>query len=286
LILVSGAAGKTGRAVIRALVARGASVRAMVHRRGQGDAVLAAGAREVAVGDLRDPAAVRQAMAGAQAVYHVCPNVHPHEVEIGANIIEAADEAGVEHLVYHSVLHPQVEAMPHHWLKMRVEERLFASGLAYTVLQPCAYSQNVLGQWDRIVTEGVYAVPYSVDARLSLVDLEDVAVAAAVVLTQPGHVGATYELAGPEAPTQVQVAGTLGRVLGRDVEARQITREDWARQVQATGMGDYAVAALLQMFRYYDHHGLWGNPNALAWLLGRPPATFEEFVTRTVTTDL
>ncbi|HSJ55610.1 MAG TPA: NmrA family NAD(P)-binding protein [Anaerolineae bacterium] len=286
MILVTGAAGKTGRAVIRALAARGADVRALIHRPERAEALLAHGAREVAVGDLLDGGAVREAMAGVRAVYHICPNVHADEVEIGANVVEAARDAGVEHLVYHSVLHPQVEAMPHHWLKMRVEERLFGSGLEYTILQPCPYSQNVLGQWERIVNEGVYAVPYSVDARLSLVDLEDVAAVAAVVLTQPGHVGATYELAGPEAPTQVQVAGTLGRVLGRDVEARQITREDWVRQVHATGMGDYAVAVLLQMFRYYDRHGLWGNPNVLAWLLSRPPATFEEFVTRTVTTDL
>ena len=63
------------------------------------------------------------------SVYHVCPNVSPDEIAIGRVSIAAARSAGVEHFVYHSVLHPQTEAMPHHWLKLRVEEALITSGL-------------------------------------------------------------------------------------------------------------------------------------------------------------
>ena len=91
-------------------------------------------------------------------------------------------------LVYHSVLHPQIEAMPHHWEKMRAEELLFAAGLDVTVLQPTAYMQNILAGWRDIVEAGIYRVPYPVESRISLVDLDDVAAAAALVLTQPGHV--------------------------------------------------------------------------------------------------
>ncbi|MGD2207623.1 MAG: NmrA family NAD(P)-binding protein, partial [Anaerolineae bacterium] len=124
MILVTGAAGKTGRAVIRALAARGAAVRALVHRSGQVSKVEALGA-ETIVGDMRDGVAMDRAARGAHAVYHICPNVSPDEVTIGQTAITAARRAGVEHFVFHSVLHPQVEAMPHHWLKMRVEELLF-----------------------------------------------------------------------------------------------------------------------------------------------------------------
>ena len=81
--------------------------------------------------------------------------------------------------------------MTHHWNKLRVEETLFESGLSYTILQPASYMQNVLGGWQAIVEHGVYAAPYSVETRMSMVDLEDIAEATAVVLTEPGHLGAT-----------------------------------------------------------------------------------------------
>ena len=282
MILVTGAAGKTGRAVIRALTARGETVRALVHRPEQGEIVRALGAQDFALGDLRDRVAVGQAMAGAQAVYHICPNVHPEEVAMGQLAIDAAREEGVERLVYHSVLHPQVEAMPHHWQKMRVEEQLFASGLAYTILQPAAYMQNVLAQWDSVVRGGVYEVPYGVETRLGTVDLVDVAEVAAQVLTEPGHIGAIYELSGPEALTQRQVAAVLEQCLGRPVEARQVPLAAWEKQARAAGMGDYQLETLLQMFQYYDRHGFWGSPRVLGCLLGRAPGSFEAFVARAV----
>jgi uncharacterized protein YbjT (DUF2867 family) len=280
MILVTGAAGKTGRAVLRALVARGAAVRAVLHRAEQVPAVEALGAAEVVVGDMGDGTAMDRAALGADAVYHICPNVHPDEVTLGQVAIAAARRAGVGRFVYHSVLHPQVEAMPHHWRKMRVEEQLFESGLVYTILQPAAYMQNVLAHWDRIVIEGIYPVPYPVETRLGTVDLADVAAAAAIVLTEAGHAGATYELAGPDALTQTEVAHILGQQLGRPVQAQALPLKEWEQGVRAAGLGDYQVETLGQMFGYYARHGFWGNPNVLGWLLGRPPATFAEFVAR------
>ena len=201
---------------------------------------------------------------------------------MGQVAIDAAREEGVGRFVYHSVLHPQVEAMPHHWQKMRVEERLFASGLGYTILQPAAYMQNVLAQWESVVRNGVYEVPYGIETRLGMVDLADVAEVAAQVLTEPGHIGAIYELSGPEALTQRQVAEVLGRRLGRPVEAQQVPLAAWEERARAAGMGDYQGQTLLHMFRYYDRHGFWGNPRVLGWLLGRAPGSFEAFIARVV----
>jgi NAD(P)H dehydrogenase (quinone) len=280
MILVTGAAGKTGQAVIRALVARGAAVRTLVHRPEQAPEVGTLGAAEVLVGEMRDGPTMDRAAQGARAVYHICPNVHPEEVVMGQVAIAAARRAGVERFVYHSVLHPQVEAMPHHWLKMRVEAQLFASGLSFTILQPGAYMQNVLAHWDRVSHEGVYPVPYRIETRLSLVDLEDVAEVVVIVLSEPGHAGATYELAGPEALTQTEIANTLGQQLGRAVHAQAVPLEDWERGARAAGLGDYQVETLLKMFRYYAQYGFCGNPKVLGWLLGRPPTTFGEFVER------
>jgi uncharacterized protein YbjT (DUF2867 family) len=229
---------------------------------------------------MRDPAALDRAMNGARAVYHICPNMHPDELAIGETAIAAARKAGVQHFVYHSVLHPQVEAMPHHWLKMRVEEQLFASRLDYTILQPAPYMQNVLGYRESIVQEGRYPVPYAVDTRLGMVDLEDVAHVAAEVLTEPGHKGATYELSGPETLSQVEVANLMGQQLGRAVQAQAVPLAAWRAQAQAAGLGAYQVETLVQMFEYYERHGFWGNPNVLACLLGRQPTGFVDFLAR------
>jgi len=282
VILVTGAAGKTGRAVVRALAARGAAVRALVYRPAQAQAMRELGAREVIVGDMRDQATMEQSLQGVRALYHLCPNMSPDEFNIGQLVIGAARSAEVTHFVYHSVLHPQTEAMPHHWTKLRVEEHLFESGLACTILQPAAYMQNVLAGWDSVMKEGVYRVPYAVETRLGMVDLEDVAAAAAIVLTEAGHQGATYELAGSEDLTQTEVANVLNQALGRPVCAEALPLDVWEAQARGAGLGDYQVETLIKMFRYYERYGFWGNPHVLGWLLGRPPTTFAAFVERTI----
>lgn len=282
MILITGAGGKTGRAVIGALAGKGEATRALVHHDEQVQLVESIGAQEAIVGDMRDEATLRQAFLDARAVYHICPNVSPHEIPIGRSAIAAARDAGVDEFVFHSVLHPQTEAMTHHWSKLRVEEALFESGLPYVILQPASYMQNVLAGWQTIIERGVYAVPYSMESRLSMVDLEDVAQAAAVVLTERGHAGATYELAGPDVLTQTQVADILSNRLRRPVRAEQMTIEAWTRQAQASGMGAYQIETLVKMFHYYDRYGLWGNSGVLEYLIRRAPTRFEAFVERTI----
>jgi uncharacterized protein YbjT (DUF2867 family) len=197
-------------------------------------------------------------------------------------MIAAAQSAGIEHFVFHSVLQPQIEAMPHHWKKLRVEEVLLQSGLPFTILQPTAYMQNILAQWDSIIQRGSYSIPYPGETRLSMVDLEDVAQAAATVLTKPGHAGATYELVGEHAISQIKVAAILSQKLNRPIQITVTPLKDWEERARASGLGDYQVDTLIRMFRYYADYGFEGNSHVLNWLLGRPPRSFEDFVTRMV----
>lgn len=277
-ILVTGAAGKTGRAVVDALTNRGALVRAFVRTEAQGEA-LRPYADPIA-GDMRDPEAWTAALAGATAMYLICPNMMPDERQVAALALRTADLMGVRRVVYHSVLHPQVEAMPHHWNKMRVEEMLFTTSLDWTVLQPAAYMQNVFGSWAAIARDGMYRVPYGVETRLGMVDLADVAEIAATVLLEDGHMGAIYELAGPEAMTQTGIAAILSSVMGRPVRAERISTDAWEAGARSAGLDDLQIETLLAMFRYYDRHGFWGNPRVLEWLLGRAPTTFIEAAQR------
>jgi NAD(P)H dehydrogenase (quinone) len=281
VIVISGAGGKTGRAITEGLAARGERVRAWVHREAQAAELRTLGAAEVVVGDMGDGEAARAAVAGARAVYHICPNVHPDELAIGQRIMAAARAAGVERFVFHSVLHPQTEAMPHHWQKLRVEEALLASGLPFTILQPAPYMQNTLAYWDAARATGVFRVPYPVNTCLSLVDLQDVADAAARVLLQAGHEGASYQVVGTTGLTQTAVAEEIGRALGREVRAEAEPAAAWEQRARASGLGTYPVSALLAMFGYYEQFGLSSSPNVLTWLLGRRPTSYAEFARRT-----
>jgi uncharacterized protein YbjT (DUF2867 family) len=275
MILVTSAAGKTGRAVVSALAARDLSVRTFVHREAQAEALKRLNGVEVIVGNLLSEKDVTDAMHGIDRIYHICPNVSPDELSIGKRMISAAQASGVGLFVFHSVLHPQVEAMPHHWLKMRVEEALFASDLSYVILQPAAYMQNIAPELNSIEAQGVYSVPYSIDAQFSLVDLKDVAQTAAIVLSETGHAGAVYELAGSERLTPRQVASIFGKCLNADVRAEEISIDTWRTRV--SGLGSYQIDVLSRMFAYYDKHGLWGNSRTLEGLLRRPPTKFEAF---------
>ena len=276
MILVTGAAGKTGLAVIAALSQKGEAVRALVRRPAQEAFVREAGSVEVVVGDMSHTEVWPPAMGGIRAVYHIAPNMHPEEVLMGRNALNGAREAGVKHFVFHSVLHPQTATMPHHWNKLRVEEMIFESGLPFTILQPAAYMQNILGGWRLIREDGVYRVPYPVSTRLSLVHLGDVAQVAARVLTEPGHTGATYELVGTQPLSQTEVAEALSQTLSRPVKAREITLAEWREQAEQDGTPEYAVEALLKMFRYYAAYGFVGSPGVLGWLLERAPRTLGE----------
>src|SRR6266478_4800800 len=280
MILVTGAGGKTGKAVIKALVARGAVVRAFVRRAEHGSTLTAMGVSDVVVGDMNDALAISRAIKGTDAIYHICPNVHPHEVAFARLLIAAATGLGVSRLVYHSVLHPQIEAMPHHWNKMRVEEMLFCSSLDITVLQPTAYMENSLAQWNNMVRDGVYRVPYPIETRLSLVDLDDIAEAAAIVLTNAGHSGATYELVGTPPLSQIEIAATFAQALNKTVHAEAEALEGWEQRARAAGMDDYQRETLIKMFHAYARDGLKGNPNVLTWLLGRPPMSLATFAAR------
>ena len=166
MILVTGASGKTGRAVIAALLAHGARVRALVRRTDQQAAFNALGV-DTTIGSFDQPDTLVPACEGVEAIYHICPNVSASELDYARYMVAAAKASGVRRFVYHSVLHPQIEAMPHHWQKMRVEEMLFVAGFDLTVLQPTAYMQNILGAWDGVVRDGVFRFTYPAATRLS-----------------------------------------------------------------------------------------------------------------------
>jgi NAD(P)H dehydrogenase (quinone) len=220
-VAVIGGHGKTGRAVGAALAARVV------------DAV------PLGRADRPDLAA---AVAGCEAAYVIAPNLHPDEPAYVSAVIAALTASGVGRVVYHSVASPFAPAMPHHLGKAASEDVVRRSGLTWTILQPGAYLQN-------LDLAGPVDLPYSPDATFGFLDLADLGLAAATVLTEDGHAGATYELA-----TRLATVRELADEAGVPV-----------RRVDDPGTHPWLSA----MFAYYDRHGLPVGTRVLASLLGR-----------------
>jgi NAD(P)H dehydrogenase (quinone) len=274
-VAVLGASGKTGRAVTAALVRRGVRVRAVVRRSGRmldapgpGPASRLDLVTEV-VADLDSGEGLTAAFEGCSAAYLIAPNVHPDEPGVMERALTAAREAGVERVVLHSVLHPHDSAMPHHLAKARSEELVRASGLRWTILQPCAYTQNLTATLPEALVSGRLEVPYRVDAPFTLVDLDDVGEAAALVLTEDGHDGASYELCGPEVVSVADVAALVSQASGRTIHPVRLDPQQWLTGAGAP-LAEYPRRALHAMFLAYDADGLVGGRRVLPWLLGRP----------------
>ncbi len=222
-VAVVGGNGKTGAAV--------------------GEALRGRGAEPVPLGRAEWDELAR-AMDGCAAAYLIAPNFHPDEPGYVGQALAAMTAAGVARVVYHSVASPYVPAMPHHLGKAVSEDLVRRSGLPWTILQPGAYLQN-------LDLSGPVEVPYDVDAMFGFADLNDVAAAAALVLTEPGHVGATYELASRVASV-AQLAAEAGVTASR-VDERP---DGW----------------LGLMYAYYDAHGLPAGVLPLQALLARGEA--------------
>jgi uncharacterized protein YbjT (DUF2867 family) len=268
VIVVTAAGGRTGIAVVRALRARGHQVRAVVARRGPRPELAELGA-EVVVAELTQPMPWAEVLDGAAAFHLVWPHFDPDEAEGSAALFAEARRAGVGRVVYHSVLRPQTRVLPHHAAKDRAEEALESSGVAWRVLQPCSYAQDVDVELPEVARTGVLRSLWGLRTAQSLVDVADVAEAAAVLLTEDGLDGGTFEAAGPEPLTAPRIAELIGERLGREVLADDVIPAGERPSA-------YAARCRRAMLDHQRAHGFVGSPRVLTALLGRPPRTFAE----------
>ncbi|WP_374942607.1 SDR family oxidoreductase [Sphingomonas sp.] len=275
-VAVIGAAGPTGRAVMDALSAAGATTRALVHRSPSD------GSRDHRVVELADRDSLSAGMEGVRTVHYIPPTYDAAEESYGANVIAAAQRAGAQRLVYHSVLHAPTPAMPHHWRKAKVEMLLRDSPFAWTILQPAMYVQTALAF---LSPDHTALIPgFDVGSQFSPIDLTDLAEATARILTEPGHDHATYELAGSERLSFKDMAGVIASVTGRPITARALDPELVLKQAEHRGFAGTALDELRLMMAHYDRHGLVGNGRILTMILGREPTPFAQAVERSLRT--
>jgi uncharacterized protein YbjT (DUF2867 family) len=146
-VLMVGATGRHGQWVLRALVHRGVSVRALVRNRERAEIARDSGAQETVIADLTRPVALTEAMAGVDGVFHIGPAQTPAEADMGVAMVQAARAAGVRKFVLSGVIHPSISALTNHAAKLPVEEALYTSELDFTVLQPARFMQMLEDYW-------------------------------------------------------------------------------------------------------------------------------------------
>ncbi len=213
---------------------------------------------ETVVGDLLEGETRRRALEDATTVVHIGPTANQHEVAIGIAVADAAEAAGIERFVLFSVYHPQIEYLINHQNKARVEDFVVASPLPYTILQPMHYLQNV--DPAQVAREGVLRLPYSMERKLSFVDLADVAEVCAKVIVEDSHRFATYPLCGPDHLSGLEVADLIAARTGVPVAAESIEPAAFLAFLDRQHpLGHYQRAYLSRLFGYYDACGLSGT---------------------------
>lgn len=279
MLLVTAANGNQGKLLVPRLLAEGQQVRALVQSEASAAAVRALGAEAIA-GDMADPAVLAHAMQGVRAVYHIGPTVHPQEREMGFRMIDAAKAAGVEHVVFSSVLHAILTDLVQHEIKRDIEEYLISSGLEFTILQPSNYMLPL--KLKPAFAEGIFRLSWSLERRQTMVDLGDVTeVAAKVLIEGEPHWGATYELAGAGRYTGHEIGAVIAGVTGRPIRVEEIDGDTYLKAWFGEVSPDefpHQARVLRSISARYSSHDFLGNPNVLTWLLGRAPTGFEDYV--------
>ena len=270
-VLVVGASGPTAGLVAAELRRRGARVRGMIRDPGRACVARRGGSDETVVADLADPASLRAAADGVDAVFHLGPVWATGEAGMGVAMVEAAKAAGARKVVFSSVYHPSL-SLANHVAKRPVEEALFDSGLTFTVLQPAMFMQNLGAPFDEAARSGEVSMPYSRHARVCYVDYRDVAEAAAVALTTDRLDDGTFELSAPGTVDRRDIARLMGAALGRTVRAGESPPPD------PPSGDDEAQRGMARMFAHYDAHGFpGGNALVLRAVLGHEPRSLADF---------
>ncbi len=270
-IAVTAASGHLGRLAVEALLDAGHPADQVVAtaRNAARLSDLAARGVRTAEADYGDPDSLEKAFQGVDTVLLVSGSEVGRRVEQHRNAIEAAERAGVTRVVYTSAPHADTSALavaPEH---KATEELLAASPLATTVLRNGWYTENYLPALEQARQSGVLAASAG-DGRVASASRADYAAAAAVVLTQPGHEGAVYELSGDHAWTHDELASALAEVLGRPVAYQRLTPEEHLAALRAAGLPD-EVAGFVVALDANTRDGLLAETSGdLARLIGRP----------------
>ncbi|MCI0356694.1 MAG: SDR family oxidoreductase [Acidobacteria bacterium] len=275
MILVTGAGGTVGSEVLRQLRQRGAAVRAGFHSPKKAEHARAQGSDAVVL-DFADRASIAAALKGVDKVFLLGATVS-NQSELEINVVEEAKKAGVGHIVKLSVLGAPSEKLTFARWHHAAEKAIEKSGVAYTFLRANEFMQNFVTYYgDTIRSQGAFYLPTR-DARVSLIDVRDIAAVAVEALTQAGHEGKAYELTGPEALSNAELAQKLSAAVGRAIQYVDIPPEAFKQGALAGGIPEFYVDALTDLYRFYVEEGAQHLSGDVEKVTGGKPRNFDDF---------
>ena len=279
-ILITGASGSVGRQVVQQLVDRGAAVRALV--RDPSKTTFPAGV-EVVQGDLLDVQALRNAVGGVSTLF-LLNGVVPDEFTQALITLNLARDAGIERVVYLSVIHSDKYLnVPHFAGKFGVERMLEQMYFGATILRPAYFMQNDLTIKDAIDAYGVYPMPIG-GKGLAMIDTRDIAEIAAIELLRreraPGALPLSrINLVGPDTLTGTDVAGIWSSVSGRPISYGGDDSSDFEKSLSSF-MPSWMAYDMRLMSERFLIEGMIpdaGDVERLTTLLGRPLRSYRDF---------
>jgi uncharacterized protein YbjT (DUF2867 family) len=275
MLLITGASGSVGKAVLQEAMRRESKVRAMY--RSKEEAAKAPSGCETVLADYSDAPSLRKALEGVTSVYVVCSPI-PQLVELESNVLDACKEAGVKHVVLNSAMGAgDFEKSFPSWHR-KVEDKLKTTGMSYTILRPNGFLQNIVAyNAPSIRTQGAFYAAMG-DAKVSYLDVGDIAVVAVKALQGGAHAGKTYELNGPEAISNQELAKRISKTTGRTVNYVDIPESAQREAMLGIGMPEWQVTALLELQQYYKQGGGAKTDGLLKSLIEREPVTLDQYL--------
>jgi uncharacterized protein YbjT (DUF2867 family) len=275
MLLVTGATGTVGSEVLTRLAAQGVRVRA-VTRDLRKTAANPLPHVEFVRGDFEDPESMRRACSGVSRAFLLSNSTDRAEhQQIG--FTRVAQQSGVRHIVKLSQLHADANS-PGRFLRYHAaaEAAVQASGLTFTFLRPNLYMQGLLNFRQTIQEKNAFFAAAG-DARISAVDVRDLADVAVAALTSSRHDNRVYSLTGPEALTFADMARQLSKAVGRTVTFVDVPPEAMRAALADLGLPGWQADGLVEEFAMYRRGEAAAAESGVRDALGRPPGSFDEF---------
>jgi NAD(P)H dehydrogenase (quinone) len=287
-ILVAGAAGRVGGAIVEALRRSDLPVRALVHREDERASALRATGAEVVIGDLTRPGDVLRALTGCRRMYFGM-SVSSLEATV-ATAAAARHHADLEVFVNMSQMTVSEMSLtertdsPQHRQAWLAEQALNWSGLPVVHIRPTVFLQHFFFlPWaaESIARDGTLRLPFG-SGRTSPIDARDVAEVIAVILASPAaHVGKVYELTGPKSQDMRGVASEYSEALGRPVTYVDVPFEQWRdRELRPRGLPEHLYEHFLTMAKMHAANRYDRLSHDVEAVLGRPATNVRDFVAR------
>lgn len=275
-ILVTGATGNVGSQLAGLLAAQHIPFRAMVRSVAAARRLPALANAELVAGDFNDTDAVANALAGIDRAFLLTSSSARAEAQQIA-FVDVAQRIGTKHIVKLSQWAADADS-PVRFLRYHaaVEKKIRDSGIAYTFLRPNLFMQGLLGFRELIIERGKFFAAIG-NARISAVDVCDIAAVAATVLSEDGHAGQTYNLTGPEAITHDAMAEKLSAALGRRVRFESVAPGVMRDALTTAGFPPWQVEGLIEDYAHYAREEAATVTTTVADVTGRSPLSFGDF---------